>query len=464
MKLRLTLFLSILFALTTITAISFAQRTRDNDRPITGDFKITIKQSMGSGQEMQSTTMIKGLRERSETSVPGMPAGISAGQVTITECDLKRTIQINDRARKYMISPMDSGDSEAPATSSSGGHPSGGGPSRRGGVVTMSISTVDTGERKEMFGFTARHLKQAMMSESSPDACAQNNMKVERDGWYINLDYGLNCGSDRPPQAPSNYPTGGCRDTYRSKHTGVTNLGYPLVETTRMFGQDGSVTFTMTKEVVELSKQPLDAALFDVPAGYTEARSQQEMYAAPSMTDMMAMGRQQESNQNSGGNSMSNTGSNMSNPQAARAKVGVVEFNNKAKGPVSTDELRQQLISTLSGNGIDAVALNASSASEAAMEAKAKGCTYILYTDISTLKAPSTGKKIGGLLGRATGVGGGGDPGKAEAKLDFRLVPVGSTSPKLQSSSSGKEETTDASVNAALQEEARAVAGAVGGN
>lgn len=463
MKLKLALFVSILFIITTITAISFAQRTRENDRPITGDFKITIKQSMGSGQEMQSTTMIKGLRERSETSMPGMPAGMSAGMVTITECDLKRTIQVNDRARKYMITPMDSGDSETPATSSSGGHGSTG-PSRRGGVVTMTINTVDTGERKEMFGFTARHLKQTMMSESSPDACAQNNMKVERDGWYINLDYGLNCGSERPPQAPNNYPTGGCRDAYRFKHTGITNLGYPLIETTTMFGANGSQSFTMTKEVIELSKQPLDAALFDVPAGYTEARSQQEMYAAPSMADMMAMGRQQEANQNSGGNSMSNMDSNRSNPQAARAKVGVVEFNNKARGAVSTDDLRQQLIATLSGNGIEAVALNASSASEAAMEAKAKGCTYILYTDISTLKAPSTGKKIGGLLGRATGVGGGGESGKAEAKFDFRLVPVGSTSPKLQSSSSGKEETTDASVNAALQEEARAVAGAVGGN
>jgi hypothetical protein len=146
----------------------------------------------------------------------------------------------------------------------------------------------------------------------------------------------------------------------------------------------------------------------------------------------------------------------------ARPKVGVVEFNNKAKASVSTDSLRQQLIATLNGDGIDAIALNASSASEAAIEAKAKGCTYILYTDISTFKAPSTGKKIGGLLGRATGIGGGGDTGKAEVKLDYRLVPVGSTSPKLQSSASGKEETSDASVNAALQDEARAVAGAVG--
>ena len=59
MKIRLSLFGAILVALASITAISFAQRTRDNDQPIRGDFKITIKQSFG-GQEMQSSTMIKG--------------------------------------------------------------------------------------------------------------------------------------------------------------------------------------------------------------------------------------------------------------------------------------------------------------------------------------------------------------------------------------------------------------------
>jgi len=247
-------------------------------------------------------------------------------------------------------------------------------------------------------------------------------------------------------------PTGGCRDTYRFHRTGVTNLGYPLIETTTINGT------TMTREVTELSRQPLDAALFEVPAGYTQANTMQEMYAAPAVGDMMATARQQEANQGRP------TPSNLPNPAAARPKVGIVEFNNKAKASVSTDELRQQLVATLTGDGIEAVALNASSASEAAMEAKAKGCTYILYTDISTFKAPSSGKKIGGFLGRATGVGGSGDVGKAETKFDFRLVPVGSTSPKLQSSASGKEETTEASVNAALQEEARAVGGAVGGN
>jgi len=457
MKLRITVLITILFALTSITAISLAQRTQ-TDKPITGDFKITIKQTMGQGQEMTSTTMIKGMRERSETSMPGMPAGM--GMTTITECDLKRTIRINDNARKYMIEPMDTGEGEAPPASAG---PASGGPSRRGGVVTVTMNTVDTGERKDMFGFTARHMRQTMMMESSPDACNPNNMKMERDGWYINLEYGLNCGTDRPPQAPSRMPTGGCRDSYRYKRTGAANLGYPLMETIKMYGADGSLTMTMSKEVIELSRQSLDAALFDVPAGYTQVNNSQEMYSF-SMGDAMNMARQQEGNQ--GGTQTSNMSSNrpgnMSNPAAARPKVGIVEFNNKAKASVSTDELRQQLIATLSGNGIDAVALNASSASEAAMEAKAKGCAYILFTDISTFKAPSTGKKLGGMLGGAVGIGGGGS-GKAEAKFDYRLVPAAGGSAKLQSSASGKEETSEASANAALQEEARAVTAALGG-
>src|SRR5947208_3389329 len=174
MKVRVALFISILFAITSITAISLAQRTQ-TEKPISGDFKITIKQSM-SGQEMTSTTMIKGLRERSEMSMPGMPAGM--GMTTITECDLKRTIKINDNARKYMIEAMDTGEGEAPPTSAG---PVSGGPSRRGGVVTVTTNTVDTGERKDMFGFTARHMRQTMIMESSPDACNANNMKMERD-------------------------------------------------------------------------------------------------------------------------------------------------------------------------------------------------------------------------------------------------------------------------------------------
>jgi hypothetical protein len=117
-------------------------------------------------------------------------------------------------------------------------------------------------------------------------------------------------------------------------------------------------------------------------------------------------------------------------------------------------------VAALSANGVDAVPLNAISPSEAVTEAQAKKCAYILYTDIATLKAPSAGKKFGGILGRATGVGPA-DTGKNEAKLDFRLVPAGSASPLAQSSASAKQDTQDAAVNEAIQSEARAVADAI---
>src|SRR5918911_1101399 len=100
MKARLFLVAILLLAVSTLSLIVSAQR-RPDEKPISGDFKITIKQTM-AGQDMQSTTMIKGSRERSETSVnvPGMPAGMNMGQVTITQCDMRRTIQVNERARK----------------------------------------------------------------------------------------------------------------------------------------------------------------------------------------------------------------------------------------------------------------------------------------------------------------------------------------------------------------------------
>ena len=454
MKIRLVLFSAIIFAVSAIAAISFGQKRPDDEKPISGDFKITVKTTM-AGMPTQSTTMIKGLRERSETNMS--MGGMNISQVSITQCDLRRTIQVNDSARKYMIIPMDSDESPESNNGSSMGASAGGGQMRRGGTVTMTVNTVDTGERKQMFGFTARHLKRTMISQSSPDACQQNQMKLETDGWYINLEYGLSCPAQRPPQRPG-MPAATCHDRVIYKHNGPSNLGYPLLETTTMYGADGSTTFSMSKEVIELSRQSLDAALFDVPAGYTLAHSQQEMMGAPSMADIMAMAGKQSAQTNSESSQGSMSGMPAASP--ARARVGVVEFNNKTKSSVSTDALREQLIATLNGDGVDAIALNASSPSEAEIEAKAKECAYILYTDISSLKAASTGKKIGGLLGRASGVGSG-DAGKSEARLDFRLMALGSSSPTVQSSASAKEDSEEASVGSALQNEARAVAAGI---
>jgi hypothetical protein len=445
MKFRFSLFAFLLLTLSVVGGVTSAQRRPETDKPLTGDFKITFKQTV-TGTSMQSTTMIKGQRERSETSVSAGSYNMTT--VNLTQCDMKRTIQINDRARKYLITPMNDGLS---SNNTSTGAPPTSAPATRGGVVTMTVNTADTGERKEIMGFTARHLKRTTIMESSPDACSQQKMKIETDGWYINLEYGLNCPATRGSDWAST-SSGGCRDRYVYKTTGPANTGYPLQETTTMYGADGSVTMTMTKEVIEISRQPLEAALFDIPAGYTQARDQQEMYSTPSMDELTANSRPRDRTESS----------NQSQPTApaARIRVGVVQLNNKTKTSASTDSLQQQLVAALTAQGIDAVALNAISPSEAVAEAQAKQVAYILYTDIATLKAPSTGKKIGGMFGRATGIGSG-DTGKGEAKLDFRLMPTAGSGTTLELSATTKAETAEASLDAAIRSEAQSVGDAL---
>jgi hypothetical protein len=440
----------VLLSLVSVSVIVAQQPRRRGPAPAPSavaksDLRIKYRMNTG-GQTMESVSMIKGARERSETNAGYM------NMVNIVQCDLKRSIQLSENARKYVITSMES---DSSGSASSGGMSSGPAePSRRGGVVTYTTTSIDTGERREMFGFTARHIKGSTITESSADACNPLKQKTERDGWYIDFSFGLDCSHNSGVAA--NYPSapGGCKDRIQFRQVGSARTGYPLIETTTMYGADGSVTFTSTKEVVELSRDPLDAALFDVPAGYTEAQSSQELYVAPSMTSMTGPAM-------TGPDSSADDRTTMSSLAGAKApgtiRVGVVSINNKSDRPVSLDELRARLVSGIEGSGVDAVPLNATTQAAAEAEARARQCDFILYTDISALKI-SAAKKLGGFLGKATGIGG---AGKSDARVDFSLFAVGETSPRIQSSVTGKEEGDDASVGAALDSEARAVSSAV---
>jgi len=250
-------------------------------------------------------------------------------------------------------------------------------------------------------------------------------------------------------------PRGGCRDAVRFNRQGAARTGYALQETTTSYGPDGRVVFTSTKEVVELSREPLDAALFEIPAGYVEAASAQELYAMPSMADMMQMSKSQQPAAENQSNA-----SNTSNAKAAGTiRVGVVQINNRTDRGVSQDSLRQRLIGELQGDGVEAVPLNAISPREAETEAKAKQCDFILYTDLTGLKA-SAAKKLGGFLGKATGVGSGGVD-KTEAKVEFQLFAVGETAARLKSAATAKEEGDEASAGTALDQEAKQVSAEV---
>ncbi|HEV7683994.1 MAG TPA: hypothetical protein VGO68_17820 [Pyrinomonadaceae bacterium] len=428
-------------------SVSPAQRTRKPAAtapaaPVKSDLKITYR-TTSSGQPMETTTMLKGARERSE-----MKLGYGRDIINVTQCDLKRTIQISDSARKYVITPMET--VEATPRPATAGGPSE--PSRRGGVVTYTTTAVDTGERKEMFGFQARHVKTTMVIESSPDACNPMKQRMETDGWYIDFSFGLNCDVGHTPMAMPSARGGGCRDTVRFNRQGAARTGYALQETTTSYGPDGRVAFSSTKEVVELSREPLDAALFDIPPGYVEAASTQELYAMPSMAEMTS---QMAKGQSPADDDRTNSANSNNAKASGGIRVGVVQINNRTDRSISQDALRGRLLAEIQEQGVAAVALNAISPREAEVEAKAKQCDFILYTDVTALKT-SAAKKVGGFLGRATGIGSGGVD-KTEAKIEFQLFAVGETTVRLRSSATAKEEGEETSVGTALSQEANQV-------
>ena len=224
------------------------------------------------GMSSESTVYIKGSRQRTE----GTSMGMGPSFVTIMQCEQKRIITVNPRSNTCMVTPLgeESGAKSAPAAGGSGA-------SRKGGTITFTVNTIDTGERQKMFGLTARHIKSTMDAESSPDACSKTSLHTESDGWYADIAPGLACSTGMTPP-PSRSSGRACQDTMRYKHTGAGYPGYPLKQTTTM--QMHGQSITTQSEVVDLTSASLDDSLFEMPAGCKVVGSYQELMGVGGMT------------------------------------------------------------------------------------------------------------------------------------------------------------------------------------
>ncbi|HET7285907.1 MAG TPA: hypothetical protein VFI71_00510, partial [Pyrinomonadaceae bacterium] len=233
------------------------------------DTKVKSRQTSG-GQTYENTSYIKGKRQRSEMN--------NGQMVVVQQCDLRRNIQIMPQAQAYVIQPYDgASNTSSTNTARPGSQPTA---TTKGGVVTSTVTTKDTGERKQMFGYTARHIITTMEMESSPEACSKVKSKMQIDGWYIDAAFALECDSGvayRPYTSPQ---SGGCQDRYVTKQVGTAKKGYPVWEKTTMFDPSGVESFSTTNEVVEFSQATLDANLFDVPAGYREVKDFASAFSA----------------------------------------------------------------------------------------------------------------------------------------------------------------------------------------
>jgi hypothetical protein len=146
------------------------------------------------------------------------------------------------------------------------------------GTLFETTTVTDTGERREMFGFNARRLKTLTTWRVEPDGCDAGAARVETDGWYVDLLYGVDCSPDLSGAIPRTFVeigAGKClskrfntrKYLFRRRYEGQARLGFPLNETTSAYDERGVVR-EKTREVLELSTDALDDALFTVPAGY----------------------------------------------------------------------------------------------------------------------------------------------------------------------------------------------------
>jgi len=394
------------------------------------DLKIKTRTTV-MGHSTESTVYIKGPRERNEMSFGG-----HGGSVTIMQCDQKRMITINgDQCTVMQMGGSETSCPVAPNPKAMGRENAGGEPTppRKGGVVTITRASTDTGERQDMFGYKARHIKTSMIMESSPDACNQSHMKMETDGWYADLSAGFSCADESYRAMACGGMGGGraqCSDRIVMKGGGNAALGYPLKQTTSIMTDKG--TFTTTTEVVELATTTLDSPLFEMPPGCR----------ATDMSAMMGGAAASTQPETKPGPAVAapKAATPPAAPPAAPAasvapkasgvvRIGVVKIKDASGQGLPADNLRLNLMDEITRHQMEAVPLDAEGPhQDVESEASSKQCDYILYTVASQVKEPGSG----GLPPASLPKGATLDAAKFQALTDITLYKVGKPVPEIK--------------------------------
>lgn len=431
---------------------------------VRADVKIKSRQTM-QGQSYENATYIKGKRSRTE-----MMGGQS---ITIQQCDLRRDIQIMPAMKAYTINPYDTGAApNAPAS----------GTTRTvertpGGLVTSIITTKDTGERRQMFGYTARHLIITVVMNSSPDSCNPVDMKMETDGWYIDAAFQLDCDAERSGRYYNPQQAGGCRDRFEMKQVGTAKRGYPLWEKTTMFDKDGRESFSTVNEVIELSQATLDASLFEAPADYREVKDFSASMMMSQSSGSNGLNLSSNSGSDSGHSSNSEMSANVQSRANSQSQEAPAELGAKKPGVVRLGlasvktgavgdglnaadlaaAVQNTLAEYLKSPTVELVRLEAKQPTQVEAEARQKECDFVVYANVSHKKG---GGGFGGMFGKvaapAMGQVGSGHTGspagniasstatnaaihastvsanvkqKDELTLDIKLVAPGSSAP-----------------------------------
>jgi len=241
-----------------------------------------------------------------------------------------------------------------------------------------------------MFGLNARWLKLTQTIEQSADSCdGYSFIKIEQEGWFATLSLeSESCPIQRPPTDPG---SGGCRPRLIVKR--MANPGIMITGTMRTY--DGSkVSASIEIETLELSKATLDPALFDIPQGYAEVDSHQELMNSRGRVDTSA---RTVFSDNSGG-------------PKAKVKTIAIDFFSGNASKVDQNELRNHISSRITAAGMSGFPINSQS------ELASGNFANVIGVEVTKVKE-SGASKIGGLFGKVTGNDSAAKAGNSSAEI-----------------------------------------------
>jgi len=247
--------------------------------------KITVRQTSIGELQREETYYVQGDRRRFEyRNSSGTAYGPSLASVR--RCDLEQDFELNLEDRQYVSAPLRRFPSEEEMKARAANTARTGPP--RPPTILIEITTVDTGERKKIFGYEARHV--ITTRKQTPLNGAQDSASESKtDGWYTDLDTRLSCEPRRRPGVAYAVVVSARSVNAKPDETpvvptlkliGKQESGLALSTTTTTHSAlvlpDGSKKdsdSTSEMKVTELYAGPLDPQLFEIPRGFTKVNA-----------------------------------------------------------------------------------------------------------------------------------------------------------------------------------------------
>src|SRR5579859_2792200 len=141
------------------------------------DLKYRMHTTGMPGPNQDKVVYVHGERVRTEDP--------QSGRVTIRQCDLQRTVELDANARSYRVIPILVKSADPPPQMFAA-------TPAQSCKATPRREVEETGEVQQMFGMQAQRIRFFIYEDPVPDSCPEGRLRrsflgQEREGWYVEV-------------------------------------------------------------------------------------------------------------------------------------------------------------------------------------------------------------------------------------------------------------------------------------